>query len=73
MSGLADLDDRALLLEYQQSVKRLEGLDPALPKPMHDIRAKYRDYIGQELAARGLLASSAKPQPVANCEDVRGA
>jgi hypothetical protein len=25
---------------------------------MHEIRAKYRDYVGQEVAARGLLTSN---------------
>ena len=59
MAGISDLDNRVLLREYRQSIKRLESLDPALPKPMHDIRAKYRDYLAEELAERGLLANGA--------------
>ena len=55
MAGLAELDDKLLLQEYRWSIKRLENLDPALPKPMHDIRAQYRDYLAEKLAARGVL------------------
>jgi hypothetical protein len=55
MAGLSELDDRMLLREYQRSVKRLERLDPALPRAMYDIRAKYRDYVAHELTKRGLL------------------
>jgi hypothetical protein len=57
MAGLSELDDNALLHEYRQSIKRLLSLDPALPKPMHEIRAKYRDYLADELAKRGLLST----------------
>jgi len=55
MARLSDLDDKALLHEYRRSIERLAKLDPALPKAMHDIRAKYRDYVARELIARGLL------------------
>ena len=34
------------------SIKRLESLDPELPKAMYDIHAKYRDYFGVQLAAK---------------------
>ena len=63
MARFAELDNESLLREYRQSVKRLEDLDPALPKAMHDIRAKYRDYIGQMLAARGLLTTNMDRTP----------
>ena len=59
MGGLTDLDDKLLLQEYQWSIKRLETLDPALPRPMHDIRATYRDYLAEELARRGVLPNRA--------------
>ena len=58
MTRLSELDDKELLHEYRESIERLEKLDPGLPKAMHEIRAKYRDYVGQEVAARGLLTSS---------------
>ena len=58
MAGLSEHDDKWLLREYRQSIKRLESLDPALPKVMHEIRAKYRDYIGEQLVARGLLMAA---------------
>ncbi len=55
MAAVSELDDKMLLQEYRWSIKSLERLDPALPKPMHDIRAKYRDYLAEKLAGRGLL------------------
>ena len=58
MARLSDLDDKALLDEYRHSIKRLENLDPTVPRSMHDIRAKYRDYLGKELTARRLLTPS---------------
>lgn len=60
MTRLSELDDKALLHEYRESIERLENLDPGLPKAMHEIRAKYRDYVGQEVVARGLLTSNVK-------------
>jgi hypothetical protein len=62
MAGLSELDDKALLREYRLSLKRLERLDPELPKAMYEIRAKYRDYVAQELTKRGLAS---KVAPVA--------
>lgn len=63
-----------LLSEYRHSIGRLKSLDPSLPPWMQDIRAKYRDYIAEELAARGLdirehrsdsqSAARARPRPV---------
>ena len=58
MAGLSDLDDEALQREYRWAIKRVLNLDPKLPRPMHDIRAKYRDYIRAELVARGLPTSN---------------
>lgn len=55
MPKLSELSDQVLLLEYKESVERLERLSPDLPKRMHDIRAKYRDYIAAELRTRGLI------------------
>jgi hypothetical protein len=66
MRTLSDLDDNVLLLEYRHSIERLGALDPTLPKSMHDIRAKYRDYIRAEIAARGLLDSGRAQRHVAN-------
>ena len=62
MRKLSELDDDVLLQEYRHSIKGLMKLDPTLPKGMHEIRAKYRDYLGEELAARGLLAPDSKHQ-----------
>jgi hypothetical protein len=53
---LREADDDALLQEYKRSIKRLESLDPSLPKGWRDIRVMYHDYIGQELARRRLLS-----------------
>ena len=61
MAAVSELDDKMLLQEYRWSIKSLEHLDPALPKPMHDIRAKYRDYLAEKLAVRGLLDSRGAP------------
>ena len=58
MAGLSELDDEALQREYRWAIKRVLNLDPKLPRPMHDIRAKYRDYIREELVARGLPTSN---------------
>jgi hypothetical protein len=52
---LCEAADDVLLREYKLSIQRLESLDPSLPKGAHEIRIKYHDYIGQELARRGLL------------------
>ena len=57
MVKLSELSTDVLLIEYQQSIKRLKDLDPMLPKVVRDIRGQYRDYIGEELAKRGLLKS----------------
>jgi hypothetical protein len=57
VAGLSELDDEQLLNEYRWSIECLDNLDPESPQAMRDIRARYRDYIGQELAARGLLTS----------------
>jgi hypothetical protein len=57
MIRLSDLNTEVLLIEYQQSVKRLKSLDPRVPEVVRDIRTQYRDYIGEELAKRGLLKS----------------
>ena len=57
---LSHVRDEILLHEYRESIERLKKLDPTLPRSMHEIRAKYRDYIAQELAKRGLLARSPK-------------
>ena len=59
MAGLTELDEKALRHEYQRSIKVLEDLDPASPKSMYDIRAKYRDYVAQEMTKRGLLLKRA--------------
>jgi hypothetical protein len=61
MAEVSELDDMALLHEYRWSIKSLERLDPALPKPMHDIRAEYRDYLARKLAGRGLLDPKRAP------------
>jgi hypothetical protein len=58
VAGLSELDDEALQREYRWAIKRLINLDPKLPKSMHEIRAKYRDYIRAELVARGLPTSN---------------
>ena len=58
MAGLSELDNEALQREYRWAIKRLLNLDPKSPRPMHDIRAKYRDYIRAELVARGLPTSN---------------
>lgn len=58
MAGLSELDDEALQREYRWAIKRLLNLDPALPRWMHDIRAEYRDYIREEMVARGLPTSN---------------
>ena len=57
MQRLSDLTDRVLLLEYQDSIKRLESLGADCPRRMYEIRAKYRDYIGEELRIRGLVGA----------------
>jgi hypothetical protein len=58
MAGISELDDEALQREYRWAIKRLWNLDPKSPRPMHDIRAKYRDYIRAEMVARGLPISN---------------
>ena len=58
MARLSELDNEALQREYRWAIKRLLNLDPKSPRPMHDIRAKYRDYIRAELEARGLPTSN---------------
>jgi hypothetical protein len=63
VAGLSDLDDEALLREYRWAFKHLASLDPASPKPMRDIRTSYWDYIGEELAARGLITSYTNSAP----------
>jgi len=57
---LSDLTDQALMLEYQQSLELLERLPTDCPVRMYEIRAKYRDYIFEEVRARGLVASNSK-------------
>ena len=61
MAAVSELDDKMLLQEYRWSIKSLERLDPALPKLMHEIRAKYRDYLAEKLAGRGLLEPKWRP------------
>jgi hypothetical protein len=63
VAGFSDLDDEALLREYRWVIKHLTSLDPAVPKPMRDIRTSYWDYIGEELAARGLITSNPSRAP----------
>jgi hypothetical protein len=58
MAGPSELDDEALQREYRWAIKRVLNLDPKLPRAMHDIRAKYRDYIRAEMVARGLPTSN---------------
>jgi hypothetical protein len=48
------------MLEYQQSLELLERLPTDCPVRMYEIRAKYRDYIFEEVRARGLVASNSK-------------
>jgi hypothetical protein len=62
---LSEVDDAVLLREYKLSIKRLEGLDPALPKGWRDIRVMYHDYIGRELSRRRLVSlKSDGPEPL---------
>ena len=63
MAGLSDLDDEALLREYRWAFKSFASLDPTTPQPMRDIRTSYWDYIGEELAARGLITSTTDRAP----------
>jgi hypothetical protein len=63
MAGLSELDDETLMREYRWAFKHLTSLDPELPKPIRDIRASYWDYIGEELAARGLITSTTNRPP----------
>jgi hypothetical protein len=54
-SQLCNAEDDVLLREYKLSARRLANLDPSLPTGWREIRIKYHDYIGQELARRRLL------------------
>jgi hypothetical protein len=58
MRRVSDLTDQVLLFEYQESLRLLESLGSDCPARMYEIRAKYRDYIGEELRARGLVTSN---------------
>jgi len=59
---LCDAPDAVLLREYKLSIKRLDALDPSLPKGWRDIRIMYHDYLGQELAQRRLLSLKTESQ-----------
>jgi hypothetical protein len=63
---LSDLDDAALLKEYQWSTKRLHGLDRAAPSWAREIRLMYHEYVADEMTARSLSieATANLTQPV---------
>jgi len=58
MRRLSEVDDETLLQEYRDSIERVKCLHADLPRNMYEIRLRYRDYLAQEVAARGLLGNA---------------
>ena len=71
---ISDLDDEALLQEYQRSIKRLRSLDRTAPAWARDIRVMYHDYLADELTVRRLRMEQAPQdaQPINVSDPVYG-